>query len=187
MVLGDAWLEKKVNARFRFEQSHLRTEFFSPLALEVFKYFVFYTPNAPKLRERLDKRTWIVYKTWHFTTLSSPFFTNYYNLFYKDLGTGVKKVIPDNILELLTPVSLAFWISCDGYKKNKGVGLATNSFSISDNEKLVNALNAKFGFSSWIVDDHGLPSIYIPKKDLIKLQQLVAPIIHPTLFYKLHL
>jgi hypothetical protein len=38
MVLGDAWLEKpKVNARFRFEQSHLRTEFF----FDVFKYFVF--------------------------------------------------------------------------------------------------------------------------------------------------
>ena len=29
MLLGDAWLEKqKVNARFRFEQSHIRTEFF---------------------------------------------------------------------------------------------------------------------------------------------------------------
>jgi len=29
MVLGDAWLEKqKTNARFRFEQSHIRTEFF---------------------------------------------------------------------------------------------------------------------------------------------------------------
>ena len=54
MLLGDAWLEKqKVNARFRFEQSHIRTEFF----FDVFKYFAFYSPNTPKLRERLDKRT----------------------------------------------------------------------------------------------------------------------------------
>ena len=54
----------------------------------------------------------------------------------------------------------------DGYKKNKGVGLATNSFTFSDNQKLVKALNTKFGFSSWIVDDQGSPSIYIPKSDL---------------------
>lgn len=95
MLLGDAWLEKqKVNARFRFE-------FF----FDVFKYFAFYTPNAPKLRERLDRRTGKIYKTWHLTTLSSPFFTYYYDLFYKDLGTGYNKIIPDNIFELLTPVS----------------------------------------------------------------------------------
>jgi len=37
---------------------------------------------------------------------------------------------------------------CDGYKKNKGVGLATNSFSISDNQLLINVLNIKFGFNS---------------------------------------
>lgn len=90
-------------------------------------------------------------------------------------------------MELLSPVSLSYWISCDGYKKNKGVGLATNSFSIPDNEKLVKALNDNFGFSSWIVDDHGLPSIYIPNSYLIKLQKLVAPIIQPTLLYKIHL
>lgn len=91
------------------------------------------------------------------------------------------------IFEFLTPVSLAYWIACDGYKKNQGVGLATNSLSIPDNEKLVKALNDKFGFSCWIVDDHGSPSIYIPKSDLIKLQELVATILHPTLLYKIHL
>ena len=154
---------------------------------DVFKYFAFYSPNTPKLRERLDKRTGNIYKTWHFSTLSSPLFTYYYDLFYKDLGTGYKKIIPDNIFELLTPVSLCYWIMSDGYKKNKGVGLATNSFTFSDNQKLVKALNTKFGFSSWIVDDHGYPSIYIPKSDLIKLQQLIRGIMQPTLLYKIHL
>lgn len=60
---------------------------------------------------------------------------------------------------------------CDGYKKNKGVGLATNSFSITDNEKLINVLNNKFGFNCWMVDDHGLPTIFISHYDLNKLQQ----------------
>ena len=36
MLLGDAWLEKqKVNARFRFEQSHIRTEFFFLMCLNI--------------------------------------------------------------------------------------------------------------------------------------------------------
>ena len=83
----------------------------------MFKYFAFYISNEPKLRERLDKRTGKLYQTWHFSTLSSPLFTYYYDLFYKDLGTGYKKIIPYNIFELLTLVSLCFWIMSDGYKK----------------------------------------------------------------------
>ena len=59
---------------------------------------------------------------------------------------------------------------CDGYKHNKGVSIATNSFSVSDNELLINALNTKFGFSCWMVSDHGQPSIFIPKSDLKNLK-----------------
>lgn len=105
ILLGDGWLEKqKVNARFRFEQSHIRTEFF----FDVFKYFAFYSPNTPKLRERLDKRTGKINKTWHFSTLSSPFFTYYYDLFYQINGTGHKKIIPNNIFDFISPVSLVY-------------------------------------------------------------------------------
>jgi len=98
-----------------------------------------------------------------------------------------KKVIPKNIIQILDPIVLAYWIMCDGYKKNKGVGLATNSFSISDNQLLINVLNIKFGFNSWIVDDHNLPTIFIPKSDLNILQNIVSPYMYPTLLYKIHL
>ena len=54
----------------------------------------------------------------------------------------------------------------EAYKKNNGLGLATNSVTFSDNQKLVFALNTKFLFRSWIVDVNGSPSIYIPKSDL---------------------
>ena len=38
ILWGDGWLEKaKVNARLRFEQSHIRTDFF----FQVFKFFLF--------------------------------------------------------------------------------------------------------------------------------------------------
>ncbi len=76
---------------------------------------------------------------------------------------------------------------CDGYKHNKGVSIATNAFSIKENELLINALNKKFGFSCKIIDDHGYPTIYIPFSDLTKLQNLVTPYMHPSLLYKIHL
>ncbi len=108
-------------------------------------------------------------------------------MFYTKTETGFKKTIPNNILDLITPVSLVFLIQCDGYKKNKGVGLATNSFSISDNENLITALKNKFGFNCWMVDDHGQPTIFIPHSDLALLQQIVLPNMLPSLLYKIHL
>jgi hypothetical protein len=124
-----------------------------------------------------------VYKTWHFSTLSLPFFTYYYDLFY----INNKKRIPNNISEMLTPIALAYWIISDGYKYKKGLALATNSFSIYENEVLVNALNNNFKFTSRIIKDHDKPSIFIPSKNLICLQNLVLDYMHPTLLYKIHL
>lgn len=57
------------------------------------------------MRERFDKRTEKLYKTWHFSTSTSTYFTHYYNMFYTDIiKVGYKKkIVPINIEELLTP------------------------------------------------------------------------------------
>ena len=49
------------------------------------------------------------------------------------------------------------------------------------------ALNTNFGFHSRVIKDHNYPTIFIPQSDLIKLQQLIRGIMHPTLLYKIHL
>jgi LAGLIDADG DNA endonuclease family len=76
---------------------------------------------------------------------------------------------------------------CDGYKYNKGVALATNSYSLEDNNLLIDALNTKFGLNARIFKDHDQPSIFIPKNDLIMLQKIVLPYIHYTMLYKIYL
>jgi hypothetical protein len=54
VLLGDGWLEQpKVNARFRFEQSDARKDFF----FHLYSFFDKFCHSAPKLRDRLDKRT----------------------------------------------------------------------------------------------------------------------------------
>lgn len=180
LLLGDAWLEKsKVNARFRFEQSHKNTEFF----MDVYKYFVFYCKVEPRLRERYDKRTNKIYKTWHLSTLSSSFFTEYYNWIYPEK----KKIVPKDIINYLDDIALSYWLMCDGYKYNKGVAIATNCFSIEDNNLLISVLNRKFGLSTRLFKDHNQPSIFIPRRNLALLQKIVLPYMHSSMQYKIHL
>ena len=101
VILGDGWIEKpKVNARFRFEQSDLRRDFF----FHLYKFFADYCHSAPKLRNRQDKRTKKkFYATWHFSTKCDPLFTEIYNQFYRDKI----KVVPSNIIDLIGPAGLA--------------------------------------------------------------------------------
>ena len=179
-LLGDAWLEKpKVNARLRFEQSNSRKEFF----FYFYEYFAPYCQSSPKLRKRFDKRTNKIYLTWHFSTKCYPVFTNVYHLFYIDK----KKVIPANIMDLMGPIALAFLIMSDAWRHNKGVTIATNSFSVAENELLIKVLNEKFALNSRLIYDHKYPSIHIPYRDLPKLQNLIVPYMHNTLLYKIYL
>ena len=160
LLLGDAWLElTKKEARLRFEQNHIHTDFF----MDVYKYFVFYCKTVPRFRERYNKITYKVYKTWHLSTLSSPFFSNYYKWIYPN----GKKIVPKDIGNYLDSIALSYWVMCDGYKYNKGVALATNSYSIEDNNLLKNALNKNYGLSYRLFSDHNDPFIFIPRSDLI--------------------
>lgn len=56
-----------------------------------------------------------------------PCFTELHVLFYKDK----KKIIPDNIYDLLTPVALAHWVMGDGQVRTNGLRLCTDSFTFS--------------------------------------------------------
>ena len=60
------------------------------------------------------------------------------------------KIIPYNIYDLLTPIALAHWIMDDGVKRNKGLVLCTDSFSISDVVRLSNVLRIKYGLNTTI-------------------------------------
>jgi len=76
-------------------------------------------------KDRYDKRTNKYYHKYSVRSKCHPYFTKLYNEFYKD---GVKTVTRE-ILEKLTPRSLAFWFMDDG--NNNGI-LATNCFSYEE-------------------------------------------------------
>jgi hypothetical protein len=71
-------------------------------------YFIFkcfcVKDYIPVSNTSLDKRNNEIYSSFHFVTLQLPCFNEFRELFY----IAGKKVIPNNIYELLTPKGLAF-------------------------------------------------------------------------------
>ena len=101
----------------------------------LYELFEHYCSNAPKLQNFApDKRTGKVYNNIWFNTYSLPCFVEFYNLFYPD----GKKIVPENLEALFTPLSLAYWICDDGcfHKTQRSLYLCTNSNSLYDRIKL---------------------------------------------------
>ena len=117
-------------------------------------------------------------------TYSLPCFNELYELFY----VNGKKIIPANIADLITPLSLAYWICEDGaYHVGGGLKLCTNSYSIQDVTRLKDVLISRFGLICTIHKYRGEPTIYISKKSMDKLRSIVKPHMAPSMLYKIHL
>lgn len=129
-----------------------------------------------------NNRTNKDYTFYYFITRSLPFFTELEALFYQKLDSRRIKVVPANIMELLTPVSLAYWFMDDGNALGKGFQLNTNAFAKADLELLVNVLTNKFGLNCTIQSRN---RIYITVKSAAKFIQLIEPYIVDSMRYKI--
>jgi hypothetical protein len=106
------------------------------------------------------------------------------------------KQIPVDVANYLTPISLGYWLADDGAKHGKGKGregvmLNTNSYDKVQVEQLSSALNQVFGLSSTVYAKRGRTTIYytiyIPSRDMPKLQALILPYLHSSMYYKVGL
>jgi ubiquinol-cytochrome c reductase cytochrome b subunit len=120
-----------------------------------------------------------------------PFKTDSSNLKSKIVSfkssTKYVKVIPNNLEEILTPLSLAIWFSDDGSKLGKGAKIATNCFTFEELQFLCEILNRKYNITSSI-HSGGLNkghTIYIWAKSMTIFSKLVKPNMLPSLHYKL--
>jgi len=81
-----------------------------------------------------------------FNTNTLPIFNEFYELFYLE----GKKVVPKNIGDLLTPIGLAYWAMDDGTKTGSGFRLNTQSFTLEENQLLIQVLKKKFDLNCTI-------------------------------------
>ena len=144
----------------------------------------FCTPNyVPYYKKWIDKKSNKTYNSITLTTMQLPCFSDLHDIWY----LNGKKVIPLNIKEMLTPLSLAHFIMGDGSKQNDGIHLSVYSFSKSDVDLLIKALYERYNIESTIhMTDNG-PRIYINKNNMKILIPLIINHIVPSMRYKISL
>jgi hypothetical protein len=183
LLLGDLYGQNRgKNVRFTFKQSIVHEEYLYHL-YELFKLLC---PSAPKLKVALPHpKTSLSYSTFLFSTYTLACFKELYFMFYP----AGKKIIPLNIGELLTPISLAYWIADDGCwnKTNKYVVLCTDSFAIAEIELLISVLNYKFDLKCYKCKNGNNYRIIIPSYSIPNLQSLLASYMPSMMKHKIGL
>lgn len=172
----------KGNAYFRFEQGIVHKDYLYHL----YELFQTYCSSAPKITNRLpDSRTGNVYSRVSFFTYCLPCFTELYNLFY----ISGKKVVPSIIEDLLTPLSLSYWIADDGSwnKPGKYTVLCTDSFTLEEVELLIEVLNNKFNLKCYKCRQGTSYRIIIPSYSIPVLRNLLAAHMAPMMRHKIGL
>jgi ubiquinol-cytochrome c reductase cytochrome b subunit len=173
-LLGDGYAEKHgLGTRISFYQENTHQDYLLWLN-NLIATKGYCNPLLPQLTKRLGQhgklRNVIRFKT------------------YISFNNNKKILPPIYLLDLyLTPLALAIWIMDDGSIFSSGMKLATNNFT--KEELLSSFLNNKYLLSTRIHSAGKINqySIYIPKKDLNKIHDLILPYIHPSMKYKLHL
>lgn len=178
-VSGERAGNRALNSRIRFGQSTIHESYF----MWVYSFLKDYCSVPPYSGSRLDKRTGAIHTALWFNTITLPCFNYFHDMFYVN---GVK-VLPSNIMAMLTPVSLAFLIMDDGYfhTRDKYMGLCTDSFTHSDVCILMEVLETKFGLSCRIEKKGSNYRIIIKSISMNTLRDLVRPHMHPSFNYKL--
>jgi hypothetical protein len=180
LILSDACLilnNKSKNARLEFVQSLSNFTYLWSVFLILSPFCSSYPYFQRNLRK--GKINWAV----RIYTRQLSCFTKLHSLFYKN---GVK-VIPINIFDLLTPVSLAHWIMGDGTFAKYGTRIATDSFNLNEVILLINVLIIKFDINCTIQLNKEKPRLYIKADSMEKLKNIIGPYMVETMKYKINL
>lgn len=193
-LLGDGSMEKDDSgSRFCFYQEKSNGEYLIWLhaqisALGYAKVEIPQISSRVSLTNTLDSPRRYIFR---FRTFTYTSFNWIYNGFYTKNGLEKRrKVLPTWVGDYITPQVLAIWIMDDGTPhKDRGLRFCTNSFTLSEVKFLGKILENKFNLTysihkTGVVNQYGL---YLPKKNLDRLTNLVKPYMHKTMLYKLGL
>ena len=177
-ILGKAHANNRTGegVRICYRQSIRHKEYL--FWLHNFFYARGYTSNLQPRQYTMTLRTkeGTEYYGYEFNTFTFRSFNWIHRMFYNN----GRKVIPENIYEYLTPLALAVWIMDDGGFANYGLRIATNSFKLTEVELLQDVIKSKYNLETtiqniYIKDQY---SIYIKKKSVNNLRNIVRPYIH---------
>ena len=189
LMLSDGSLYRSSpTANVRFELSF--GEKYKELAFYIGEMFNAYMSNPVKSVEIKGKNK--VYVNYRLKTKTLPVFNSYYEMFYKfnHLTNKYVKIVPDNILDLMDPIVLAYLIQGDGNfdKSRNRVRIYTNSYQKLEVENLALAIKTKLNiYTAPLHDRKDQWILTIGANNLDLLRKIVIPYFHPTMYYRLGL
>ena len=188
-LLSDGGLYRSSpTANVRFEMSF--GEKYKSLAFHIGELFKDYMSNPVKPIEIKGKNK--VYINYRLKTNTLPVFNSYYEMFYKfnHLTNKYVKIVPDNILDLMDPIVLAYLIQGDGNfdKSRNRVRIYTNSYQKLEVENLALAIKTKLNiYTAPLHDRKDQWILTIGANNLDLLRKIVIPYFHLTMLYRLGL
>lgn len=196
IALGDGHLRRTISpVKQLYSNTYLTITFaerFRPFAVNIFELFEgFWRPLGFRTSSVQSGKGSPFYERITLVSKTLPIFNEYHSLFYKlsDNGKFVK-FLPDNIDQILTSISFAYFIMGDGsYNKiNKCFRLSTHSFTKKEVELLSSVIFNKFQIKSKLeLARNEQYLLRITGSDLKKLQELVKKHIIPSMLYRIGL
>lgn len=179
LILGDGHIQKvkSWNPRVSLHQSIKNFEYI----WTVFNTLSVYCSSYPFIKKTI-KRDKLFYSL-EFQTRKLKTLNEVYSIFYE---TEKIKTIKPDLFFYMDYVVIAHWIMCDGAKRNKGIILCTDCFTIKEVVLLMNILLIKYDVKSTIHFDNYKPRIYINGKELKKILPFIKPYFVKHFLYKLH-
>jgi LAGLIDADG DNA endonuclease family len=194
-LLGDGFAEKRNNAtRFHIHMSSKNADYIFSLHL-FFAQKGYCSLEKPKVKKQIGKNNRVYYsikfRTFSFRSLNylyDAFYENQIKLQTQNLEKRwnvYKKVIPENICNLLTEKAFAIWFMDDGGKTNQGYKISTESFSYKHHIILQQAIFQKFNVQCSIQKHKQKFILYFKKKDKEKLSKIIKPHMYTSMYYKI--
>ena len=179
LLLSDGTIRKKDhwNARISLHQSIKNFEYL----WTVYNILSVYCSSYPYIKKTI-KRGKLFYSL-EFQTRMLRSLNEIYNIFYFHTKN---KVIKKELFFYLDFIAIAHWIMGDGSKRNKGIVLCTDCFTVKEVVLLMNILLIKFNIKSTIHFDNNKPRIYINKKELNLIIPYIKPYFVKHFLYKIH-
>lgn len=174
ILLGDASLATENGGRtyrLRLTQSESHKDYLYHLVSQ----FETFGKTGPKMNPANS--------TYYWNSLQSASFRFYAQEFYKKIENNkLEKKVPDNVKRWLTPRAAAYWFLDDGSAKDKkrtnAIRFCTDSFSISDVERLAEGLETNFDVKTSIYPNRvNQYRIYVKAASVSSFWDKVLPIL----------
>lgn len=176
-LLGDGRLEcrsKQNTARLRIHHAESQKDYL----LWKYRMLKSIVSSPPKRHEYIDGRYHSPVVSWYFHTKTLGGFSKLYTLFYHE----GKKVIPNNIDELLDPFVLAVWVMDDGCFFKQALILNTQSFTITEQQLLRAALKTRFHVAAGIQKDRKNFRLYFSIVETKKIRMILQSFLFVSKF-----